>query len=216
MSTVYEIVGVIPDTKYNSLRGETPPMAFAPISQNPNQGPWTNVMIYSEMSPTSVAAAVRRQLASKHPDVLVELADFEQVIRDGLTSERLMAMLAGFFGALAALLAMVGLYGVISYLVAWRRNEIGIRLALGAGRRQVVGMVMREAGRLLAARIAAGTVIALIAVRAAGTLLFGLKPYDPLTLAAAAVLLAGIAGWASFLPARRASRMDPAEALRYE
>jgi len=127
-----------------------------------------------------------------------------------------MAMLSGSFGVLAAVLAMAGLYGVISFIVARRRNEIGIRLALGAERGQVVAMVMREAGRLLAIGIAAGAGLSLVAGRGARSLLFGLKPYDPLTLVAAAMLLGAIATAASFLPARRASRLDPMAALRDE
>ncbi|MGA2742780.1 MAG: FtsX-like permease family protein [Bryobacteraceae bacterium] len=111
---------------------------------------------------------------------------------------------------------MIGLYGVISFLVARRRNEIGIRLALGAERGQVVAMVMREAGRMLAIGIVAGAALSLVAGRSAGSLLFGLKPYDPLTLVGAAVLLAGIATAASFVPARRASNLDPMAALRDE
>jgi len=146
----------------------------------------------------------------------MEFSDFQTRIRDGLVRERLMAMLSGFFGLLAALLTMVGLYGVISYIVARRRNEIGIRMALGAQRGQVIGMVMREAGRMLVIGILAGAVLSLVAGRAASSLLFGLKPYDPLTLTAAVALLAVIAALASFLPARRASRLDPMVALRYE
>jgi ABC-type antimicrobial peptide transport system permease subunit len=212
-STVYEIVGVIPDTKYNDVRGATPPMIFAPASQYPAQGPWTAMMIYSKTSP---AEAVKRKIAALHPEMVPQFSDFEQDIRQGFQRERLLAMLSGFFGLLAALLAMVGLYGVISYVVARRRNEIGIRIALGAGRGQVIGMVMREARRLLLAGIAAGIVLALIAGNSASSLLYGLKPYDPLTLLLAVALLSAIAALASFLPARRAARVDPMVALRYE
>ncbi|MGC9946358.1 MAG: ABC transporter permease [Bryobacteraceae bacterium] len=215
-STVYQIVGAIPDTQYNDLRGKTPPMTFAPASQLPAPGPWTGLMIHSNAPSAAIGAAIKRELAARHPDVIVELSDFQKDIRDELTPERLMAMLSGFFGMLAALLAMVGLYGVISFLVARRRNEIGIRLALGAERGQVVAMVMREAGRLLAIGIVTGAALSLVAGRGAGSLLFGLKPYDPLTLIGAAVLLALIAAAASFLPARRASRLDPMVALRDE
>ncbi len=215
-STVYQVVGVIPDTKYDKLRGETPPMTFAPASQFPSQGPWTAMMIYSSAPSAIVMAAVRRRIAEKHPEIIVDFGDFQASIRDGLVLDRLMAMLSGFFGLLAALLAMVGLYGVISYIVARRRNEIGIRMALGAQRGRVVGMVMRQAGRLLAFGILIGTTLSLTAGRWAGSLLFGLKPYDPLTLIAAGVLLAAIAIVASFLPAHRASKVDPMVALRYE
>ena len=122
----------------------------------------------------------------------------------------------GFFGLLAAILAMVGLYGVISFLVARRRNEIGIRLALGAERGQVIAMVMREAGRLLAIGVVTGSAKSIVAGSSARSLLFGLKPYDPVTLVAAALLLSLIAAAASFLPARRASKLDPMAALRDE
>ncbi|MGH9667310.1 MAG: FtsX-like permease family protein, partial [Bryobacteraceae bacterium] len=146
----------------------------------------------------------------------VQCSVFQTQIRDGLVRERLMAMLSGVFGLLAAVLATVGLYGVLSYVVARRRNEIGIRVALGARSGQVVGLVMREAAWLLLAGVSAGTLISLAAGRAASSLLFGLKPYDPLTLASAAGLLAAIAAAASFLPARRASQLDPMDALRCE
>lgn len=215
-STVYEIVGVVPDTKYACLPCGTPPMVFAPASQYPAQGPWTAMMIHSDAPPSEVMAAVKRQIASKHPEIVIEFSDFQARIRDGFVRERLLAMLSGFFGLLAALLAMVGLYGVISYLVAQRRNEIGVRMALGADRGQVVVMVMREAARLLAMGILVGTALSLAAGRSAGSLLFELKPYDPLTLLASIVLLMGIAVLASFLPARRAARVDPMVALRYE
>ncbi len=130
--------------------------------------------------------------------------------------ERLMATLSGFFGALAALIATIGLYGVMSYMVARRRNEIGIRMALGADRREVVGMVMREAGRLLGAGVLVGLVASIVAARAASTLLFGLSPGDPLTLLTAAAVLGAVAMVASYLPALRASRLEPTEALREE
>jgi predicted permease len=215
-STLYEIVGVIPDTQYNDLRSQTPPMTFEPAAQLPAPGPWTGLMVHSNAPPAAIGATIKRRLASRHPDVIVELSDFQRDIRDQLMPERLMAMLSGFFGLLAAVLAMVGLYGVISFLVARRRNEIGIRLALGAERGQVVAMVMREAGRLLLIGVLTGAALSLVAGRGAGSLLFGLKPYDPLTLITAALLLALIAVAASFLPARRASKLDPMVALRDE
>jgi ABC-type antimicrobial peptide transport system permease subunit len=114
------------------------------------------------------------------------------------------------------MLAMMGLYGLISYVVARRRNEIGIRIALGADRRQIVGMVMREAGCLLLAGIVTGNILSLIAGRGVSSLLFGLKPYDPLTMLVSITVLSLIAALASLLPARRAAKLDPMVALRYE
>ena len=137
-------------------------------------------------------------------------------MRDSLLRERLMATLSGFFGGLAALIATIGLYGVMSYMVARRKNEIGIRMALGADRAHVVRMVMREAAVLLAAGVVVGLVIAVLAARTATTLLFGLQPGDPATLAMAAAGLGIVAMLASYLPALRASRLEPTEALREE
>jgi len=215
-STVYEIVGVIPDTKYDGLRGNIPPMAFAPNVQFPGLGPWASLMIQSDVPSAAVAANLKLRLGQKFPGMVVDVLDFQARIQDGLVRERMMAILSGFFGGLAAILAMVGLYGVVSYIVARRRNEIGIRMALGARKEQVVGMVMRDATRLLLFGIAIGGVLSLAATRSAGTLLFGLKPYDPLTLTAAAVLLAAIAVGASYVPARRAANLDPMAALRHD
>ena len=215
-STVYEIVGVIPDTQYSSLRGETPPMTFAPASQYPAEGPWTIMMIHSNAAPDTVISTVKRAVAEKHREIVTTGGDFQTWIRNGLVAERMMAMLSGFFGVLAALLAMVGLYGMISYTVARRQNEVGIRMALGARPRAVVGMVMREAGWLLVIGVTAGTALSLAVGRAASSLLFQLKPDDAVTLAAAAALLVTVAALASFLPARRAAKLDPMVALRYE
>jgi predicted permease len=215
-STTYEIVGVIPDTKYSNLRAPTPPMVFAPLSQFPPLGPWATVMIHSEIEPASALVAVKQHFAKAHPGVVVESTIFQDRIRDRFVRDRLLAALAGFFGILAGLLAMIGLYGMISFAVAQRRQEIGIRVALGADRHRVVGMMMGEAGRLVAVGVAVGAVVALVAGRSASTLLFGLTPHDPATLVSAAVLLICIAALASYLPARRASRLDPLVALRQD
>jgi predicted permease len=212
-ATVYQIVGVIPDTKYNDIRGDTPPMVFAPASQYPAQRPWTTIMVYSNVFPEQ---AIRQKIAQAHPEVVTDFGDFQAGIREGLVRERLLAILSGAFGLLAALLAMLGLYGVISFTVARRRNEIGIRVALGADRRQVVFMVMREAGMLLVIGLAIGAALSAVAGRGAGSLLFGLQPSDPLSLAISALLLAVVALLASYIPARRAAKVDPMVALRYE
>jgi predicted permease len=213
-ATVYEIVGVIQDTKYSGLRGPTPPMTFAPASQYPAQGPGAAYMIHAEMPPAVVIEALRRRFAEKHPEIAVMFIDYQKRIREGLVREQLMAMLSGFFGLLAAALATLGLYGLISYMVVRRRKEIGIRVALGASGAHVVGLVAREAGRLLAIGLAVGTALSLVAGRTAGSLLFGLSPDDPFTLAAAAALIALIAAGASTIPAHRAARVSPMLALR--
>ena len=212
-STTYEIVGVIPDTKYGDIREGTPPMTFAPAPQYPVQVSWTRLMIYSS---APVEAAIRRKLAESHPELLAFFSDFQTDVAQGLRRERMLAMLSGFFGVLAVVLATVGLYGVVSYMIARRRNEIGIRMALGASRGNVILIVMREAVLLLAAGLAAGGILSVIAGRGAESLLFGLKPSDPLTLLTCVLVLSVIAALASFIPARRAAKVDPMVALRYE
>jgi ABC-type antimicrobial peptide transport system permease subunit len=162
---------------------------------------------------TSAIVAVTRDT---HPAIVLEFQTMQSQVTNSLIRERLMATLSGFFGGLAALIATIGLYGVVSYTVARRRNEIGIRMALGADRRQVVRMIMREAGLLLGAGLIVGTLTALAAARAATTLLFGLQPHDPATFLAAALSLAAVATLASYVPAVRASRLEPTAALREE
>jgi ABC-type antimicrobial peptide transport system permease subunit len=213
---VYQIVGVIPDTQYNSIRGEVPPMAFAPAAQYPAPKPWTMMVIHSSAPSTTVIHEVKAKLGETHPEIVAAAGDLQEWIRNGLVRERLLATLSGFFGALAALLAIIGLYGVISYMMARRRTEIGIRMALGAVSADVLRMVLRETCWLVIAGIAIGTGFALVAGQWANSLLFHLNGHDPVTLAMAAALLFVIALVASFLPAWRASRVDPMLVLRYE
>jgi putative ABC transport system permease protein len=159
---------------------------------------------------------VKRAIASVNGAMLVDFQTLPDQVDKKLMRERLMAVLSGFFGGLAALLATIGLYGVMSYTVARRRNEIGIRMALGAERRDVIAMVMREAATLLIAGVVVGGVLAVAAAQTAKGLLFGLKPGDPATLAIAVAGLGGVAMVASYVPALRASRLQPTEALRDE
>ena len=214
-AVVFQIVGVIPDTKYNDIREAIPPMAFAPASQYPvnARGPWTMMMIRSD-SPAAVGAAIKCAMARNHPEIMTQFWDFQQQIRDRLVRERLMALLASIFGVLAAVLAATGLYGLLAYMVASRRNEIGIRIALGASRRRVIGLVMRDAGWMLVVGIPLGIGLSLLAGRAANSMLFEIKPYDPMTFIFAAGLMVAIAALASFVPARRAAALDAMQALR--
>src|SRR6266481_2383053 len=213
----YEIVGVVKDTKYADLREEVqPPEAFAPASQFPAKGPWTSALIRSSHPLPTVISALRGKLSEVSPEIVADYDILQKQIENSLMRERAMALLSGFFGALAALLAIIGLYGVISYVVAMRRNEIGIRMALGASRQNIAGIIIRHTLQLLALGIVAGVLLSLVATRGAGSLLFGLQPNDPLTLIAAAVSLVTVALLASYLPAYRASRVDPMKALRYE
>jgi predicted permease len=215
-ATRYQIIGIIPDTKYNSLRNEAEPMAFAPDSQNPAVGPWAAIMVHSSIEPAAAIAAVKQRLTERHADVFTEFQVFKTRIHAGLVRERLLAILAGVFGGLAAVLSMIGLYGLVAFAVAERRREIGIRIALGADARRVVAMILRDATRLLAIGLIVGVSGALWATPTAASLLFGLAPHDLTTFAAACLLLIATTAMASFIPARAAARLDPVTALRQE
>jgi len=214
--TEYEIVGVVRDTKYTDLREPTPPMAFAPADQFPDERPWAVLLIRFSSPPSVAIAAVKEKISQISPAIKTEFHIFETDIENGLGRERLMALLSGFFGALAALLAMIGLYGVMSYIVAMRKNEIGIRIALGASRGSVIGIIVRQTLVLLGVGLGAGLVLSMAAARGANSLLYGLQANDPLTLFSATGFLAVVALAASYIPAYRASRVDPMNALRYE
>jgi ABC-type antimicrobial peptide transport system permease subunit len=215
---LFEIVGVVRDTKYTDLREPFSPIGFFPAAQaDPKDvSPFLQVVLRSNAPLTTITSEVSSAVVQVNGSIILQFDTMRNQVRESLTRERLMATLSGFFGVLAGLIATIGLYGVMSYMVARRRNEIGIRMALGADRADVVWMVMREAGILLGAGVIVGALLAVAAGRTASALLFGLKPSDPSTLALAAVALAAVAMLASYLPALRASRLEPTEALREE
>jgi ABC-type antimicrobial peptide transport system permease subunit len=191
-------------------------MTFGPADQFPDAGPWAVLFMRFLSPPSAAIAEVKEKISRVNPSVRMEFHVFQTDIENGLNRERLMAVLSGFFGALAALLATIGLYGVISYIVATRKNEIGIRMALGANRRDVVRGILRQTLTLVGVGVGAGLVLAMAAGKGADALLFGLQSNDPLTLFGAAGFLAVVALTASYVPAYRASRVDPMSALRYE
>jgi putative ABC transport system permease protein len=213
---VYEIIGLAKDSKYRDLRQDFMPVAFIPISQFQYVAPMrsANLVIRSRMNLETLIPQVRHAISETNPNLGYTLTDFAAVIEHSLLRERLMAILSGLFGALAVLLATVGLYGVISYTVARRTNEIGIRIALGASRSNVSRLILRETGLLLVVGLGAGAVICLAVGRAAATLLYGLQPNDPLTFSASGLALAIVALAATWLPAHRAASVDPSNALR--
>jgi len=213
---VVQIVGLVKDTKYNDLRDENVAIAFAPVAQDLDPDNFDTFTIRSQAPLGQTISAVKRRLANANPEIGLTFHVFESDIRDTLVRERLMATLSGFFGFLAAVLAVIGLYGVMSYMVQRRTNEIGIRMALGAGRVSILGMILRDAVLLLGAGIVVGLGLSVALGKAVSSLLFGVKPADPITLGLAAALLAAVAAAASYIPARRASQVDPMVALRYE
>ena len=212
----YEIVGVVKDTKYADLHDDFGPILYLPDLQTdqPDQG--DQILIRSDAPLMGLMNGVKATVSGISPEIVMNFYALHAAIGESLIRERLMATLSSFFGFLAALLATVGLYGVISYSVARRRNEIGIRMALGAGRASIVRLIMGEAGILLAIGIVVGAGLALALGKTASTLLFGLKFYDAVTMVIAIATLSTVAAAASYLPAFRASRVDPMMALRDE
>lgn len=213
---IFQIVGMVKNAKYYELSEEFQPVAFFPAGQAEQPGPGTNFVIRVSGAPGPVMNSVKAEVAEINPTIGIEFHSFSQQLDESLMRERLMATLSGAFGILAVVLATVGLYGVISYLVTRRRNEIGIRIALGADRGRVILLVLREAMVLLVAGVVVGVLLSIWAGTTAATLLYGLKPYDVASLAGASLLLAGIALAASYIPARRAAGLEPMMALRDE
>jgi putative ABC transport system permease protein len=213
----FEIVGVVRNAKYNSLR-EAPPMtAYIPLAQM-DGGPdmFPNFEVRTGGSPLQLIASAKQEIAVVNPNITVEFIPLNTQIAESLTRERLLATLSSFFGGLALLLAAIGLYGVLSYNVARRRNEIGIRMALGAAQARVLRMVLGEASWLAFIGLGLGIAGTLAATQLVKSFLFGLQADDPPTLASAAAILAGVVAIAAYLPARRAAMVDPMTALRDE
>jgi len=213
---LYEIVGVTADNKFQDMHEEFLPFMYFPSTQEEKPSPEDQILIRSSLPLTSLIGSMKETIADVNPGIDLEFLVFKTRIQNSLLQDELMATLSGFFGFLAALLAAIGLYGVMSYMVIQRTKEIGIRMAIGAERFDVLRMILREATVLTVTGLVLGIGLALGAAQAAKSLLYGLKPRDPLTLVMAVVTLTAVAALASFLPAYRASKLDPLTALRYE
>jgi predicted permease len=219
MSDVVEIIGVVKDAKYGTLREDILPSAYVADGQGREEAQRDFITFELRVAagaPTSVVTAVKFAIAEVNRDVSLQFKALAVQVDESLARERLLATLSGFFGALALLLAMIGLSGVMSYNVARRRNEIGIRMALGAEQSRVLRMVLREVAILIGVGVAIGLGAAMGTTRFVESFLYGMKPNDPWTLSLAAGVLALVAALAGFIPARRASRLDPMTALRDE
>jgi putative ABC transport system permease protein len=214
--SVLLVVGLIRNTKYFELREDFRPIVFVPEAQDDDPGPGATFVLRTNAPLGAFYHNAEQAVAEIHPGLGIDFTVLTTQLKESLIRDRLMAALAGAFGFLAGSLAILGLYGVIAYMVARRRNEIGVRIALGASRGSVIGLVLREAVLLLAIGLAVGTAFALWAGQAASSLIYGMTPRDPVTLGGAVLLLAAVALFASYGPAWKASRLQPMEALRDE
>jgi predicted permease len=210
-----QIVGVVQDTKINNLREGPLTAIYFPIAQEGGFG--QSVEVRTVDDPKALESQLPRVLREVNRGLAIgSMKSIEEQIDTTLSFERLAARLLGFFGSLALVLASVGLYGVMSYAVARRTGEIGIRMAMGAGRAAVVSMIVRQTVLLVTAGVALGVPAALASTHLLTALLFGLKPTDPATISTTVALMLTIAVLAGYIPARRAARVDPMTALRHE
>ena len=211
-----EIVGVVKDSKYERVREVVPPTVFFPAAQIPSRVSAEEFVLRTSVSPEMLIEPVRRAAAQMSKDIPLKFRTLVGQVDDDLVQERLLAAVSGFFGVLGLLLAMMGLFGAVSYLVTQRQTEFGVRMALGAQPGSILRLVLREVLLILGTGVPIGVGVALASVRLLQRLLFGMAARDSYTMAAAVGVLSVVALVAGYLPARRAMRVDPIVALRYE
>ena len=211
-----EVVGIVRDAKYQSLREEIHPTVFFPATQAPDLLVADAFELRTAVRPTALISSVQAAVASVNSAIPLEFHTLAQQVNDSMVQERLLAQLSGFFGSLALLLTLIGIYGTVSYLVAHRQREFGIRMALGADAGSILRLIMRDVFSVVAVGVVGGLGISLIATRVLQQILFGLGPRDPVTMIAAVSLLSLVALIAGYVPGRRATKVDPMVALRHE
>lgn len=215
MEESYEIVGVVKDAKYFGLREATDSMIYLPVWRDGAGG--RTLCVRTTGKPERVVAVVRREAAALDPAIpVLQTLTLADQFDNNIAQERMLTTLGGFFGALALLLAAVGLYGVMAHAVARRVREIGIRMALGARAGEVRWLILRETAVMVGIGAVIGIPAALGLTRLLASFLYGLTPQDPFSIAASTAILLAITALAGYIPARRATKVDPMIALRYE
>ena len=210
------IVGVVRDVRHAGIQSAPVPTVYTPSGQGPNFGLPT-ILMRTQASLFALLPMLYRELDRIGPSIAFErISTLRQEVDDSIFEQRMLAAIGGFFGVLALVLAAIGLYGVVAYGTARRTAEIGVRMALGAPRMQVVWMILRDSLVLVAAGMVLGLPAALAAARAVESVLFDVRPADPITFATTTAVLAAIGVGAAFLPARRAARLEPSQVLRHE
>lgn len=210
-----EVVGVVADVKFNGLNAASSEEMYLPLAQNP--WPTTTLIVRSDANLQPLVAAVRAKISELDSGLPVSgILSMEDVVAASVAQPRLVMQFAGVFAGLSLLLAAVGIYGVMAYSVTLRRQEMGIRVALGAAPRDILKLVMGQGMRLTLAGVVAGIVVSVMLTRLLTSLLFGVRAIDAGVFGGAALVLIGAAFLACYLPARRATRVDPMMALRFE
>lgn len=209
-----QVVGVVRDAKYTRLQERQMPAAFYPHAQHYGQVLYTFVVRYTGI-PNAITPQIRRAVSAVDPNLSVsDPVTLDELVATSALNERIAAEFSTLFGLLAVFLACIGIYGVVSYGISRRTNEFGVRMALGAERQDVLWMVLRETAKLVLVGVAVGLTLALVSTRFVQSQLFGLKAYDPVAVALALALMIAIALFAGYLPARRATKINPVVALR--
>jgi putative ABC transport system permease protein len=211
----WEVAGIVSDEQVNGLGRDKSPGVYVTFDQSPTND--ASIVVRAGIDPENLASALGVAIHSVDKDQpLADIRTLEQIKSETVASDRLQTMLLTIFASVALLLAAIGIYGVISYSVTQRTHELGIRAALGASQSGLLGLVIRQGMTVALCGLGLGLVGALVLTRLLGSLLFGISPHDPVTLTAVALVLSSAAFLACYVPARRAARVDPIVALRYE
>ena len=210
------IVGVVGDVRQDSPASPPAPELYMPLKQHPYRANELQVVVRTSLDPASLIASVRQRVHAMNPEVAMKFTTMDAMLSDSVARPRFRMFLIGTFAGLALLLAMIGVYGVMSYIITQRISEFGLRVALGAGRGDIAGLVLGRTTRLAASGLAIGLLLSVAASRVMTTMLFGLKPTDPMTYIIVLLAVTPVIVLAAAIPAWRATRIDPLTALREE